>query len=169
MDLAQAYASQNRMEMAEIIIKHWLKKDIGDFENFSSIHNYIDFEKSEDYSFFGGTMRKGAIKANKGQKVIIPLNMRDGSIIGIGKGNEFWNNSAPHGAGRIMSRSKAKQSFTMEEYQESMNGIYSTSVSEATLDESPMSYKPMDEIVEAIGGTVEITKIIKPVYNFKAS
>ena len=101
--------------------------------------------------------------------MLIPINMRDGCIIGIGKGNEDWNSSAPHGAGRIMSRSKAKENVSLEEYRESMKGIYTTSVSRSTIDESPMAYKPMDEILAHIKDTVEIVKIIKPVYNFKVS
>jgi RNA-splicing ligase RtcB len=114
-------------------------------------------------------IRKGAISARAGEKVLIPINMRDGCIVGIGKGNEDWNCSAPHGAGRIMSRSKAKDVLTMGAYKEAMEGIYTTSVSFDTLDEAPMVYKPMDEIIENIKDTVDILEIIKPVYNFKAS
>ena len=114
-------------------------------------------------------IRKGAISAKLGEKVLIPINMRDGCIIGVGKGNEDWNYSAPHGAGRIMSRNKARESISMEAFKESMKGIYTTSVCESTIDESPMAYKPMDEIIENIKDTVDISEIIKPVYNFKAS
>lgn len=114
-------------------------------------------------------VRKGAISAKAGEKVLIPINMRDGCIIGVGKGNDEWNQSAPHGAGRIMSRSKAKEMVSMEEYEKSMQGIYTTSVNQSTIDESPMAYKPIEEIVENIKDTVEIFKIIKPIYNFKAS
>ena len=128
---------------------------------FQTIHNYINFEDN--------IVRKGAISAYKGEKVIIPMNMRDGSLIAIGKGNEEWLNSAPHGAGRVMSRSRAKQSVDMQEYVKSMEGIYSTSVNESTIDESPMVYKPIEEILENIKDTVDVIKIIKPVYSFKAS
>lgn len=114
-------------------------------------------------------VRKGAISAKENEKLLIPINMRDGCIIGIGKGNDDWNQSAPHGAGRIMSRSKAKETVSLEEFQQSMEGIYTTSVNMSTLDESPMVYKSLDEIVANIGGTVEILKIIKPIYNFKAA
>ena len=131
---------------------------IGGFE---TIHNYIDLESN--------IVRKGAISAKDKEKVLIPINMRDGCIIGYGKGNEDWNCSAPHGAGRIMSRSKAKEIVSLEEFEKSMDGIYTTSVNESTIDESPMVYKTMNEIIENIEGTVYIYKIIKPVYNFKAS
>ena len=130
------------------------------FMCFQTIHNYIDFEDN--------IVRKGAIRANKGERVIIPINMRDGSIIAIGKGNEDWNNSAPHGAGRIMSRMKAKETFKLDEFKKSMEGIYTTSVVEETIDEAPFVYKPMQEIIHNIKDTVEIEKIIKPIYNFKA-
>ena len=114
-------------------------------------------------------LRKGSVSAKNGEKLLIPINMRDGSLICIGKGNEDWNFSAPHGAGRLMSRSKAFESLTMEEYQKEMQGIYSTCVNASTLDESPMAYKSMDEIIENIEPTAEIVTRIKPVYNFKAS
>ena len=127
---------------------------------FETIHNYINFEDN--------IVRKGAIRANKGERVIIPINMRDGSIIAIGKGNEDWNNSAPHGAGRIMSRMKAKETFKLDEFKKSMEGIYTTSVVEETIDEAPFVYKPMQEIIDNIKDTVEIEKIINPIYNFKA-
>lgn len=132
-----------------------------DFWYFETIHNYISFEDN--------IVRKGAISAKKGEKVLIPMNMRDGCIIGIGKGNDDWNQSAPHGAGRIMSRMKAKETFNINQFKESMEGIYTTSVNEDTLDEAPMVYKPMQEIIDCIGDTIEIKKIIKPIYNFKAS
>lgn len=112
---------------------------------------------------------KGAISAKAGEKLLIPINMRDGCIIGIGKGNEDWNCSAPHGAGRVMSRSKAKELVSLEEYEDSMKGIFTTSVSRSTIDESPMAYKTMEEIIANIADTVEVVNIIKPVYNFKAS
>jgi RNA-splicing ligase RtcB len=114
-------------------------------------------------------IRKGAISAKAGEKLLIPINMRDGCIIGLGKGNEDWNCSAPHGAGRIMSRAKAREVVSLDEFKESMDGIYTTSVSADTIDEAPMVYKPMDEIIENIKDTVDILEIIKPVYNFKAS
>ena len=128
---------------------------------FETIHNYICFEDN--------IVRKGAIRANKGERVIIPMNMRDGSLICIGKGNEDWNNSAPHGAGRIMSRIKAKETYSLDEFKKSMQGIFSTSVSEKTIDEAPFVYKPMNEIIDNIQDTVEVQKIIKPIYNFKAN
>ena len=131
-----------------------------DFYYFETIHNYISFEDN--------LVRKGAIRANEGERVIIPINMRDGSIIAVGKGNEDWNNSAPHGAGRLMSRKKAKETFNLEEFKKSMADIYSTSVLEETIDEAPFAYKPIQEIIDNIQDTVEIEKIIKPIYNFKA-
>lgn len=127
---------------------------------FETIHNYISFDDN--------IVRKGAIRANKGERVIIPINMRDGSIIAVGKGNEDWNNSAPHGAGRLMSRRKAKETFNLDEFKKSMADIYSTSVLEETIDEAPFAYKPMQEIIDNIQDTVEVEKIIKPIYNFKA-
>jgi len=114
-------------------------------------------------------LRKGAIAAHEGEKVLIPLNMRDGSVLAVGRGNPDWNYSAPHGAGRIMSRSKAKEQLTMEAYKEAMAGIYTTSVNEKTLDEAPMAYKSIEDIIGVIGESVDIIDIMKPVYNFKAS
>ena len=114
-------------------------------------------------------VRKGAISAKAGEPLLIPINMRDGCILGKGKGNDDWNCSAPHGAGRIMSRSKAKEIVSLKEFEDSMRGIFTTSVGQSTIDEAPMVYKPMAEIVENIADTVEIGKIIKPIYNFKAS
>lgn len=141
----------------------WYTQDMieKDFWYFETIHNYISFEDN--------IVRKGAISAKKLEKVLIPMNMRDGCIIGIGKGNDDWNQSAPHGAGRIMSRMKAKETFNLDEYKESMKDIYTTSVNEDTIDEAPFAYKPMQEIIDNIGDTVDIIKIIKPIYNFKAS
>lgn len=141
----------------------WYTQDMieRDFWYFETIHNYISFEDN--------IVRKGAISAKKGEKVLIPMNMRDGCIIGIGKGNDDWNQSAPHGAGRIMSRMKAKETFNLDEYKESMKGIYTTSINEDTIDEAPFVYKPMQEIIDNISETVEIVKIIKPIYNFKAN
>lgn len=130
-------------------------------EHFCSIHNYIDVENK--------IIRKGAISAQKGERVIIPISMKDGSIIGIGKGNADWNCSAPHGAGRVLSRSAAKATLTVEEFEKSMEGIYTSCVGRSTLDESPMAYKPFEEIKNAITDTVDIERIIKPIYNFKAN
>lgn len=164
MKICQEYAVCNRVNIAHEILKGYLtKEEYGAFEwkMFETIHNYISFEDN--------IVRKGAISAKKGERVVIPINMRDGCIIGIGKGNVDWNNSAPHGAGRIMSRKKAKETFKMEDFKESMEGIYTTSVTEETLDEAPFVYKPIQEIVDNIKDTVDIEKIIKPIYNFKAS
>lgn len=163
MKICQEYASVNRMNIAYQILKEYglLQGYTGmETECFETIHNYISFEDN--------IVRKGAISAKKGEKVLIPINMRDGSIIAIGKGNEDWNCSAPHGAGRIMSRNKAKEIFKLEEFKESMKDIYSTSVVKETIDEAPFVYKPMQEIIDNIKDTVEINKIIKPIYNFKA-
>jgi len=161
MKLCQEFARLNRRTI-ETIIGYYMNWGINrETVKFQTIHNYIDHDTN--------IVRKGAISAQKGEKVLIPINMRDGCIIGIGKGNEDWNCSAPHGAGRIMSRSKAKENITLEEFQKSMQGIYTTSVNQSTIDESPMVYKSIAEIVANIQDTVEIVKIIKPVYNFKAS
>ena len=157
MQICQEYASLNRKYIALEILN---KYGIIAMNKFETIHTYICFEDN--------IVRKGAIRANKGERVIIPINMRDGSIIAIGKGNEDWNNSAPHGAGRIMSRMKAKKTFNLDEFKKSMEGIYTTSVVEETIDEAPFVYKPMQEIIDNIKDTVEIEKIIKPIYNFKA-
>lgn len=167
MKICQEYASLNRSYIANTILKNimYFKKaieplDSWDIDYFETVHNYISFEDN--------IVRKGAIRANEGERVIIPINMRDGSIIAVGKGNEDWNNSAPHGAGRLMSRKKAKETFNLEEFKKSMADIYSTSVLEETIDEAPFVYKPMQEIIDNIQDTVEIEKIIKPTYNFKA-
>jgi len=167
MKICQDYASCNRINIAQEIIKNYFTAEErisfamdGAWQGFETIHNYIDFEDN--------IVRKGAIRANKGEQVIIPMNMRDGSIIAIGKGNEDWNNSAPHGAGRIISRMKAREELDLEKYKETMKGIYSTSVSEETIDEAPFVYKPMQEILDNIKDTVDVVKIIKPIYNFKA-
>jgi RNA-splicing ligase RtcB len=130
-------------------------------DRFTTIHNYIDLDSM--------ILRKGAISARKGERVLIPINMRDGSLICIGKGNADWNFSAPHGAGRIMSRREAKRSISLEEYAKTMEGIYSTTVNRSTLDECALAYKPMDEIIANIRDTVEVVEIIKPIYNFKAA
>lgn len=156
--IIQEYANMNRKTMAnEIITRMGLSIE----EEFTTCHNYIDLDNM--------ILRKGAISAQKGEKLIIPINMRDGSIIGVGKGNPDWNYSAPHGAGRIMSRSKAKELVSLEEFKKSMSDVWTTSVCQSTIDESPMVYKPIEEIVENIKNTVTIERIIKPVYNFKAN
>ena len=157
MALVQKFAVLNRKTMADIIIK---EMGFNESERFETIHNYIDFKRM--------ILRKGAVSAEYGEKLLIPINMRDGSLICVGKGNEDWNFSAPHGAGRLMSRSKAKELINLEEYKLSMNGIYSTSVCQSTLDEAPQAYKPMEEIIEAVEPTVDIIDIIKPEYNFKS-
>ncbi len=162
MRICQKFAYINRVMIAQIICNHmgWgIDADMPDY--FECIHNYIDHDSN--------IVRKGAISAKLGEKVLIPINMRDGCIIGTGKGNEDWNCSAPHGAGRVMSRTKAKELVSLEEFEKSMDGIYTTSVNQSTIDESPMAYKTLDEIVENIKDTVDVLAIIKPVYNFKAS
>ena len=157
-DICQRFAERNRAKMAEIILDRmgWTA-----VETFQTIHNYVDVDAM--------ILRKGAVSAKKGEKLLIPINMRDGSLICVGKGNEDWNCSAPHGAGRILSRSAAFERLTMAEYEKEMAGIYSTCVVPNTLDESPMAYKSMDEIVENIEPTAEIICRIKPIYNFKAA
>jgi len=160
MGICQEYAALNRETMADTILDKLLGKRLRDFSYFHTVHNYINFKDN--------IIRKGSISAYEGEKVLIPINMRDGSILAFGKGNANWNYSAPHGAGRLMSRSKAKENLTLEDYQKSMEGIYTTSVNHSTLDEAPMAYKPIEEILNNIQDTVEISKIIKPIYNFKA-
>lgn len=161
MKICQEFASLNRKTIALEIMKELRCALSFPGNNFETIHNYISFEDN--------IVRKGAISAKEGEALLIPMNMRDGCIIGTGKGNDDWNCSAPHGAGRIMSRIKAKETFSIDEYKESMKDIYTTSVNENTIDEAPMVYKPMQEIIDCIGDTVDIIKIIKPIYNFKAS
>lgn len=163
MEICQHFAAINRYEIANAIVGNLFGADIAywGLPMFETIHNYIEFGTN--------MVRKGAISAKAGERLLIPINMRDGCIIGIGKGNEDWNCSAPHGAGRIMSRSKAKEVVSLAEFEESMKGIYTTSVGQSTIDESPMVYKPIEEIIANIQDTVEIEKIIKPIYNFKAS
>ena len=157
MKICQEFAIINRREIAGAILKEMNLKELGSFE---TIHNYIEFGSN--------IVRKGAISAKAGERVLIPINMRDGCIIGVGKGNPDWNYSAPHGAGRLMSRSQAKELIDIEDFKKSMDGIYTTSVNESTIDESPMVYKPIEEIIENISDTVDILRIIKPIYNFKA-
>jgi RNA-splicing ligase RtcB len=157
-EICQAFARRNRELMAEILIE---RAGLTAGESFHTIHNYIDTDEM--------ILRKGAIAAHKGEKVLIPINMRDGSVIAVGKGNPEWNFSAPHGAGRLMSRTKAKDTLSMEEYKKAMEGIFTTSVNEETLDEAPMAYKPLEDIIDVIEGSVDVIEVIKPVYNFKAS
>lgn len=158
MRLCQRFATENRGAIAEKIVNGL---NLNPDSVFQTIHNYIDFDT--------GITRKGAVSAMKGERLIIPMNMRDGCIIGIGKGNPDWNYSAPHGAGRIMSRNQARRDVSLDDYEKSMSGIFTTSVGLDTIDESPMVYKPIDEIIQNIEPTVEIEKIIKPIYNFKAA
>ncbi len=160
MRICQEYAGLNRMVMADIILEALLGKGLDQFPHFDTIHNYINVKDN--------IIRKGAISAYQGEKVLIPINMRDGSIIALGKGNPDWNYSAPHGAGRLMSRNTAKEKLTLDEFKRSMEGIYSTSVNESTLDESPFAYKSIEDILDNINDTVEILHIIKPIYNYKA-
>ena len=160
MKIVQEFAQFNRDAIADEILDHAnIACTYGEFE---SIHNYIDTDNM--------ILRKGSVSAKAGEKLLIPINMRDGSLICIGKGNPDWNYSAPHGAGRLMSRSAAKKRVSMTEYKKTMKeaGVYTTSVNKSTLDESPMAYKPMEEIINNIKDTVEIIDIIKPIYNFKA-
>lgn len=157
-EICQNFARRSRERMAEIILE---RTGMRAEEGFHTIHNYIDTREM--------ILRKGAIAAHAGEKVLIPLNMRDGSVIAIGKGNPEWNYSAPHGAGRVMSRARAKETLDMETYKASMQGIYTTSINEKTIDEAPMAYKSLDDIIDVIRESVDIIDIMKPVYNFKAS
>ena len=158
MRITQRFAVLNRKAMTEVILRGL---GLTKLEEFTTVHNYIDTDKM--------ILRKGSVSATAGQKLLIPINMRDGSLICIGRGNEDWNCSAPHGAGRIMSRKQALAQLSMDEYAAEMEGIWSSCVVRDTLDESPMAYKPMDEIVSEIGPTADIVERIRPVYNFKAS
>mgnify|MGYP003505304420 CR=1 FL=1 len=160
MKIAQEFAYTNRKYIARSILSNMgLSESV--LKSFQTIHNYIDTDKL--------ILRKGAVSSELGEELIIPMNMRDGSLICIGKGNEDWNCSAPHGAGRLMSRSQAKNQVSLEEFEESMKGIYTTCVSTSTIDESPMAYKPMDEIILNVKDTVDIIECIKPIYNYKAN
>lgn len=159
MKIVQEYADLNRQAMAAEIMS--CLRGVSIVDSFTTIHNYIDTDSM--------ILRKGAVSAKKGERLLIPINMRDGALICVGKGNPDWNCSAPHGAGRLMSRAKAKETFSVEEFAKSMDGIYTTTVGRGTLDECPMAYKPMESILENIGDTVEVEKIIRPIYNFKAS
>ena len=157
MRIAQEFADLNRRAMADVILKGM---GLHEADRFTTVHNYIDLD--------AGILRKGAVSARAGEKLLIPINMRDGSLICTGRGNEDWNCSAPHGAGRLLSRSAAKQSFTVSEFKKQMEGIYTTSVNQSTLDECPVAYKSMEDIVDNIGPTAEIVSVIRSVYNFKA-
>jgi len=158
MAIVQRYADLNRKAILKELEKRVKFKVV---DQFTTVHNYIDLDNM--------ILRKGAISAQSGERVLIPMNMRDGSLVCTGKGNEDWNFSAPHGAGRIMSRTAAKQNITLSQYEKSMKGIYSTTVNRSTLDEAPFAYKPMEEIIANINDTADITDTIKPLYNFKAA
>ena len=157
-EICQRFARRNREKMAEILLE---RTGIAGGDAFHTIHNYIDTEEM--------ILRKGAIAAHAGEKVLIPINMRDGSVLAIGKGNAEWNYSAPHGAGRILSRRAAKEQLSLEEYRETMKGVYTTSVNESTLDEAPMAYKSLEDIIDVIRDSVDVVDVMRPVYNFKAS
>jgi tRNA-splicing ligase RtcB len=156
--ICQVFARRSREKIAEIILK---RAGMNGCDAFHTIHNYIDTDEM--------ILRKGAIAAHKGERVLIPINMKDGSILAIGKGNPEWNYSAPHGAGRIMSRTKAKNEINLDEYKQAMKGIYTTSVNENTLDEAPMAYKSLESTIDVIRESVDIIDVMKPIYNFKAS
>lgn len=157
-EICQKFAGRNREKIAEVLLD---RTGMAGGEAFHTIHNYIDTDEM--------ILRKGAIAAHKDEKVLIPINMRDGSVLARGKGNPHWNYSAPHGAGRLMSRTKAKNTLSMEEYKNVMEGIYTTSVNEETLDEAPMAYKSLDDIIDVIKESVDVIEVLKPIYNFKAS
>ena len=157
-EICQRFARQNRELMAKILLG---RSDLTAVSAFHTVHNYIDTEEM--------ILRKGAIAAHKGELVLIPINMRDGSVLAVGKGNPEWNYSAPHGAGRILSRTTAKEQLDVEEYRREMAGVYSTSVGEATLDEAPMAYKSLADIIDVIAESVDVIEVLKPIYNFKAN
>jgi RNA-splicing ligase RtcB len=156
-EICQRFARRSRERMAEIILQ---RLKIEPLSAFHTIHNYIDTDEM--------ILRKGAIAAHAGEKVLIPINMRDGSVLAVGKGNPEWNFSAPHGAGRILSRTAAKEQLDLEEYRREMAGVYTTSVSAETLDEAPMAYKSLADIIDVIGESVDVLEVLKPIYNFKA-
>lgn len=156
--ICQSFARRSREKMAEIILE---RTGMTGADGFHTIHNYIDTDEM--------ILRKGAIAAHKGEKVLIPINMRDGSVLAVGKGNPEWNYSAPHGAGRIMSRTKAKNELSLDQYKEEMAGVYTTSVNENTLDEAPMAYKSLEDIIDVIRESVDVIDVMKPIYNYKAS
>lgn len=157
-EICQRFARRNREKIAEILLA---RTGMTGGEAFHTMHNYIDMNEM--------ILRKGAIAAHAGEKVLIPINMRDGSVLAMGKGNPEWNYSAPHGAGRIMSRTKAKSELNLEEYRKAMAGIYTTSVNEDTLDEAPMAYKSLEDIIDVIKESVDVIEVMKPIYNFKAN
>ena len=157
-EICQQFARRNRELIAEILLD---KSGLAGSEAFHTIHNYIDTHEM--------ILRKGAIAAHKGEKVLIPINMRDGSVLAVGRGNPDWNYSAPHGAGRVMSRGTAREALSMEDYQAAMKGIYTTSVNPSTIDEAPMAYKSIDDIIGVISDSVDVIDIMKPIYNYKAS
>ena len=157
-DICQVFARRSREKMAEIILE---RTRMNGCDAFHTIHNYIDTDEM--------ILRKGAIAAYKGERVLIPINMKDGSILAIGKGNPEWNYSAPHGAGRIMSRTKAKNELNLGEYKKVMEGVYTTSVNGNTLDEAPMAYKSLEDIIDVVRESVDVIDVMRPIYNFKAS
>ena len=157
-EICQRFARRNREKMAEVLLE---RTGLTGGEAFHTIHNYIDTGEM--------ILRKGAIAAHTGEKVLIPINMRDGSVLAVGKGNPEWNFSAPHGAGRVMSRAGARERLSLEEYKKEMEGIYTTSVNEDTLDEAPMAYKSLGDIIDVIGDSVEVIEVLKPIFNYKAS
>jgi len=157
-EICQSFARRSRELMAETILE---RCGLTGMDGFHTIHNYIDTEEM--------ILRKGAIAAHVGEKVLIPINMRDGAVLATGKGNPEWNYSAPHGAGRIMSRTSARNSLNLEDYRKAMEGIYTTSVNEQTIDEAPMAYKSLDDIIDVIRETVDVIEVLKPIYNFKAN
>lgn len=161
MRIMQHFAALNRKAMIDIISVGLRLSENDIIDQFTTIHNYIDTDNM--------ILRKGSVSAQKGEKLLIPINMRDGSLVCVGKGNEDWNCSAPHGAGRLMSRNQARKELDLEDFKAEMAGIYSTTVNMATIDEAPMAYKTMDDIVDNISPTADIVKIIKPIYNFKAA
>ena len=156
--ICQQFARRNREVMAGILLE---MTGCTAQDAFHTIHNYIDTDEM--------ILRKGAIAAHKGEKVLIPINMRDGSVLAIGKGNPEWNYSAPHGAGRLMSRTAARERLSMEDYKKAMEGIYTTTVSTETLDEAPMAYKALEDIIDVIRESVDVVDILKPIFNFKAA
>jgi RNA-splicing ligase RtcB len=158
MAIMQRYADTNRKAMRQVLVE---AMDLTVTDSWTTVHNYIDLDSM--------ILRKGAVSAQAGERILIPLNMRDGSLICLGKGNPDWNQSAPHGAGRLMSRRQARQAISMAEYEKSMTGIYTTSVSRDTLDEAAFAYKPLEEIAAHITPAAQIIKQIKPIYNFKAA
>ena len=157
-EVCQQFARRSRELMASILLE---RAGLTGLEGFHTVHNYIDTDEM--------ILRKGAIAAHKEEKVLIPINMRDGSVLAVGKGNPEWNFSAPHGAGRLMSRSGAREKLDMEEYRKEMAGVYTTSVSEATIDEAPMAYKSLEDIIDVIADSVDVIEVLRPIYNFKAS